>query len=131
MELPGVVADQSGVVARQQLLAGGWTDADIRRARRRRELVAVLPGVFVDHTGTPTWMQRAWVAVLATSTFDGGVRGGSPLAQESALRVADGAGALAAADGIRSAPAPDCPLQPASVAASSTISVAALMPAPD
>jgi hypothetical protein len=42
------------------------------------------PGVYVDHTRPPTWLQRAWAAVLATAP--------SALAGESALRAADGPG---------------------------------------
>jgi len=52
-------------VSRRQLLAAGHTDADIRRMVRRRELTRVHPGVYVDHTGPLTWMQRAWAGVLA------------------------------------------------------------------
>lgn len=55
---------QSGAVARRQLLAAGWDDNDIRRLVRRRELVRVHPGVFVNHTGPLTWVNRAWAAVL-------------------------------------------------------------------
>ncbi|HTW16057.1 MAG TPA: hypothetical protein VMF51_13060 [Nocardioides sp.] len=33
------------------------------RRLRRRELVRLLPGVFVDHTGVPTWRQRAWAGI--------------------------------------------------------------------
>ena len=39
-------------------------DADIARMLRRRDLVTVLPGVYVNHTGAQTWEQRAWAAVL-------------------------------------------------------------------
>lgn len=56
--------DQAGVLARRQLREHGWTDADIRRAVRRRELTPVHRGVYVDHTGPLTWEQRAWAAVL-------------------------------------------------------------------
>lgn len=56
--------DQAGVVARRQLQQAGWSDADIRRAVRRRELSSVHRGVYVNHTGPPTWEQRAWAAVL-------------------------------------------------------------------
>lgn len=66
--LPDDVTDlltrQSGVVARRQLLDAGMDDADVRRFVRRRELSRVHPGVFVEHTGEPTWQQRAWAAVL-------------------------------------------------------------------
>jgi len=56
---------QDGVFTRAQLHACGLTYADIQRLVRRRELTRVRPGVFLDHTGPQTWMQRAWIAVLA------------------------------------------------------------------
>ncbi|MGI8522565.1 MAG: hypothetical protein ACR2K3_04535 [Nocardioides sp.] len=59
-----LLAVQSGVVSRAQVLAAGGTDADLARLVRRRELVRLHEGVFVDHTGQPTWQQRAWAAVL-------------------------------------------------------------------
>ena len=52
------------MLSRAQALAGGLSDADIRRLVRRRELARIHPGVFVNHTGQPTWRQRAWAAVL-------------------------------------------------------------------
>jgi hypothetical protein len=55
---------QSGVIARRQLLAHGVGPAGLERALRRRDLTRVLPGVFVDHTGDPTGLQRAWAGVL-------------------------------------------------------------------
>lgn len=55
---------QRGVIARRQLLERGATDNDVRRWVRRRDLARVLPGVFVDHTGPPSWSQRAWAGVL-------------------------------------------------------------------
>ncbi|MDP3967616.1 MAG: type IV toxin-antitoxin system AbiEi family antitoxin domain-containing protein [Nocardioides sp.] len=62
--LPDLLADQAGVVSRRQLRAAGLVDHDVRRLVRRRELVALHPGVYVDHTGPLTWQQRAWSAVL-------------------------------------------------------------------
>ncbi len=56
---------QCGVLARRQLLDAGVTDNDIERWVRRRQLVAVHPGVYVNHTGPMTPAQREWVAVLA------------------------------------------------------------------
>lgn len=56
--------EQSGVVARRQLIDAGATDADIRRWVRRRELRRVHTGVYVNHTGPLTWSNRAWAAVL-------------------------------------------------------------------
>lgn len=75
---------QSGVVSRRQVLAlPGESDATIRRRLRRREWATFHPGVYLDHTGTPTWRQRAWAATL----YSGGA-----LAGASALRAADGPG---------------------------------------
>lgn len=78
------LVDQSGVVARRQLLAVGLSDHDIRRWVRRRELVALHPGVYVDHTGRPSWLQEAWAAVLLCWP--------AVLTHESALRAAEGPG---------------------------------------
>lgn len=55
---------QSGVISRRQLLAQGVTAGAIERHLRRRELVRFLPGVFLEHGGEPTWIQRAWAMVL-------------------------------------------------------------------
>lgn len=67
------------MVSREQLLAAGWQPHDIRRAIRGRELTAVHRGVYVDHTGPLTWLQRAWAAVLYAWP--------AALAGESALRA--------------------------------------------
>jgi hypothetical protein len=76
--------DQQGVVARAQLLAAGETPASIRRMIRRRELAIVHPGIYVDHTGVPTWVQRSWAAVLHAWP--------AALTGESALRSHEGPG---------------------------------------
>jgi hypothetical protein len=75
---------QSGVVSRRQLLQHGVERHALERALRRRELARVLPGVFVDHTGEPTWLQRAWAGVLHWWP--------AALADESALRAVAGLG---------------------------------------
>jgi hypothetical protein len=59
-------------------------DHDIRRLVRRREWASVHPGVYVNHTGPLTWLQRAWAAVLVCQP--------AALALESAVRAADGPG---------------------------------------
>lgn len=67
MELGNVrdlVDVQSGVVSRRQLVEAGATDVDIRRWVRRRDLVRVHSGIYVNHTGPLSWSSRAWVAVL-------------------------------------------------------------------
>ena len=55
---------QDGVIARRQVLAIGGTDNDIERLLRRREWASVHPGTYADHTGPPSWRQRARAAVL-------------------------------------------------------------------
>lgn len=55
---------QSGVIARHQVLVNGMAEHDIRRLLRRREWSTVHPGVYVNHTGPLTFLQRAWAAVL-------------------------------------------------------------------
>ncbi|WP_396954577.1 type IV toxin-antitoxin system AbiEi family antitoxin domain-containing protein [Nocardioides dongxiaopingii] len=56
--LDDLVAQQAGVVSRGQLLAHGLAATDVRRRLRRRELVTVVPGVYVDHTGTASASTR-------------------------------------------------------------------------
>lgn len=55
---------QGGVISRRQLRELHAQDHDIRRLVRNRELAVIHPGVYVNHTGNPTWGQRAWAAVL-------------------------------------------------------------------
>lgn len=76
-ELTHLLGVQDGVVSRRQLLELNGKDFDIARMLRRKELVTVHPGVYVNHTGPLTWCQRAWAAVL--------VHGPAALARESAL----------------------------------------------
>jgi hypothetical protein len=59
-----LLALQSGVISRRQLLAAGGHDHDIARLLRRRIWARIHDGVYVDHTGEPTWKQRAWAAAL-------------------------------------------------------------------
>ncbi|PKH37708.1 type IV toxin-antitoxin system AbiEi family antitoxin domain-containing protein [Nocardioides alpinus] len=59
-----LLAQQDRVVARRQLRDAGITQAHIDTLLRRRELVVVHPGVYLTHTGTPTWSQRSWAAIL-------------------------------------------------------------------
>ena len=59
-----ILAQQEGVVARSQLLAAELTRAHIDTLMRRRELVVAHPGVYYTHTGTPTWSERSWAAIL-------------------------------------------------------------------
>lgn len=55
---------QDGVISRAQLEALGLTYADIQRMLRRRELSRMARGIYVDHTGRPSWHERAWAAVI-------------------------------------------------------------------
>lgn len=68
VDLPPALDDllraQDGVVSRRQLLAIGLTKPRVETLVRRRVLTAVHPGVYVDHTGAPTYAQRCWAAVL-------------------------------------------------------------------
>lgn len=82
--LAEIVERQSGVVTRAQLLAHAVSANDVRRRLRRRELVVHQPGVYVDHTGELSWLQHAWVAVLAIAP--------AALCHASALRADDGPG---------------------------------------
>jgi len=63
--IDGVLAFQAGTISRRQLLAAGLAPHEARRLLRRRDLNELFRGVYVDHTGAPTWMQRAWGGVLA------------------------------------------------------------------
>lgn len=67
---------QDGIVTRRQLEELDFLPHDVQRMVRRKELVRVHDGVFVDHTGPLSWEQRTWVAVFAT---------GGALTRESAL----------------------------------------------
>lgn len=78
------LAHQSGLLSRGQAVEAGLSDNDLRRMLRRRELVRVHPGVYVDHTGDLSWVQRAWAAVLFAWP--------AALSHESALRAAEGPG---------------------------------------
>lgn len=71
---------QAGVVARRQLVGVGLSDSDIQRMVRRRQLVRVHTGVYVNHTGPPSWTSRAWAAVL--------FHGDAALCDVSALNLA-------------------------------------------
>lgn len=81
-ELSRLRARQSGVVARWQVVELGGTPNDFRRLVRRG--AALGTGVCVDHTGEPTWVQRAWASVLGVWP--------AALAGSSALRAEAGPG---------------------------------------
>ena len=75
---------QSGVISRRQLAELEVQPHAVRRMLRRRELVVVHAGVYLDHTGDPSWLQRAWAGVLALWP--------AALCGPSALRADDGPG---------------------------------------
>jgi hypothetical protein len=79
------LALQAGVISRRQALSAGLEPHDVRRLLRRREWALLHPGVYVDHTGTPSWLQRAWAGVLLAWP--------AALCHESAIRAGDGPGA--------------------------------------
>lgn len=58
-----LIDHQQGVVARRQLVQFGATESDLRRWLRKRDLVAVHPGVYAAHTGPLTAAAAAWAAV--------------------------------------------------------------------
>lgn len=82
VDIDQLLADQQGVISRRQAIGAGWTAPDIARQLRRREWASTHPGVYVMHTGTLTWSERAWAGILyaAPAVLDG----------LSALRAAEG-----------------------------------------
>jgi hypothetical protein len=64
VDIDEVVRQQAGVISRRQAIDAGLQDHHIRRLLRRNEWARVHPGVYIDHTGPLTWLQRAWAAVL-------------------------------------------------------------------
>ena len=88
-----LLALQSGVVSRRQLVEDArFQPYDIQRLVRRRDLVRVYDGVFVDHTGELTWLQRAWVGVQLVWP--------AALAHDSAIRAADRPGRTGRDDSV-------------------------------
>ena len=82
--LRSLLDDQAGVVSRRQAREVGLAPHDLARLVRRRELVRLHDGVFLDHTGDPTWLQRAWAGVLVCWP--------AALSHSSALRAVEGPG---------------------------------------
>ncbi|QWC86252.1 type IV toxin-antitoxin system AbiEi family antitoxin domain-containing protein [Nocardioidaceae bacterium] len=87
---------QTGVISRNQVLALEGDDNDLRRLVRQRRLVRLHRGVYVNHTGRPSWMQQAWAGLLAVGRCetDGSAseRIGAVLGGNSALRADCGPG---------------------------------------
>jgi very-short-patch-repair endonuclease len=82
--LRSVLEDQAGVVTRRQAESAGVLPHELRRLLRRRELIALHVGVYLDHTGRPSFLQRAWAASLLHAP--------AALAGVSALRAVEGPG---------------------------------------
>jgi hypothetical protein len=64
MSIDELLRDQDGVVSRAQVLQCGHDDGYIEARVRRRDWARIHTGVYVDHTGPPSWTQRLWAALL-------------------------------------------------------------------
>lgn len=84
MDVDRLMAEQGGVLARRQALAGGWSDDEVRSRLAAGEWETVHEGVYAAAAGPLTWHQRAWAGVLHAWP--------AALTHESALRAAEGPG---------------------------------------
>ncbi|QRY62491.1 type IV toxin-antitoxin system AbiEi family antitoxin domain-containing protein [Gordonia sp. PDNC005] len=82
--LTALIRRQDGVVSRKQALECGVPPSYVRSRRRGGQWVAVFPGTYVTHNGSPTWIQRVWCAVLDAAP--------AVVSHESALQMLDGSG---------------------------------------
>ncbi len=67
LEIDGLdllIERQGGVVSRSQLLAGGWTDARVKRGLRARRWQTVHPGVYSIHSGKLGYDERILAGLL-------------------------------------------------------------------
>ncbi|GAA3109113.1 hypothetical protein GCM10010530_35540 [Kribbella aluminosa] len=62
--IDGLIHDQDEIVSRAQLLAAGWSQAQIDRPLRNRRWRTVHPGVYVAHTGPVGYSERLLAALL-------------------------------------------------------------------
>ena len=92
--LEHLLAVQDSVISRAQVLMCGGGPHDIKRRLRRREWATIVDGIYVAHTGQPTWEQRAMAGVLhaATGLGDDGRPVGAALGGDAAMRTALGSG---------------------------------------
>jgi len=91
--IAGLLRDQDGVISRAQVLGCGAAPHDVKRRVRRREWALLLPGTYADHTGPPTWDQRAIAGVLYAGRLDDALRPvGAALGAGAAIRAAVGSG---------------------------------------
>jgi hypothetical protein len=75
-----VIADQAGVVGRQQLLRAGIPRTTIASKVKRGVWQQLHPGVYATFTGTVPWEARLWAAVLYAGS-------GALLSHETAAEV--------------------------------------------
>jgi very-short-patch-repair endonuclease len=59
-----LIHEQHQIVSRTQLLAAGWSDADMRRRLRGRRWRTVHPGVYATHTGPIGYDEQILAALL-------------------------------------------------------------------
>jgi hypothetical protein len=104
--LAPILLDQAGVISRDQVLDAGLVPHDLARLVRRRDLTRMHPGVYRDHTGEPTFVQRCWGGVLLYWP--------AALAGETALRATEGPGSRRPAEPIHLAVARDRRISPPS-----------------
>ena len=71
-------------MSRRQAERAGVQPHELARLVRRRQLVPLHDGVYVDHSGSPSFLQRAWAATLRYDP--------AALAGPSALRAVEGPG---------------------------------------
>jgi len=62
--LRGIIAEQAGVVSRQQLLRAGVSRTTVDSKARHGRWQRLHPGVYGTFTGVVTWEARLWAAVL-------------------------------------------------------------------
>ncbi|MCH1867316.1 type IV toxin-antitoxin system AbiEi family antitoxin domain-containing protein [Nocardioides sp. CFH 31398] len=101
-DLVRLLTHQDGVVTRRQAEDHGLRPHDIARLLRRKEWARLWRGVYVDHTGRPTWRQRAWAAVL--SCWPAALDGASALRPVERLHQDDDAPVFVAIDRSRTRP---------------------------
>ena len=83
-EVQRILRQQSGLISRAQAMVAGAAPHDVARLVRRREWASALPGVYANHTGPLSWVERAWAGVLTVWP--------AALCDISALRAAEGPG---------------------------------------
>ncbi|GAA1588727.1 type IV toxin-antitoxin system AbiEi family antitoxin domain-containing protein [Kribbella karoonensis] len=62
--LEALIDEQDRVVSRAQLLAAGWSEAQLRKSLRNKRWRTIHPGVYVAHTGGIGYAERLLAALL-------------------------------------------------------------------